>query len=119
MIEKIERVGAAHVASFRAAVAAGVRVACGTDAGTPLNLHGDLVTEILSVREAGLGPMDAIRAATSWAAEAIGRSDVGVLESGRYADFVVVPGDPLEVLAALGAPSEVWRGGERVVLSES
>lgn len=118
MVEKLERVGGAHLASFRAAVAAGVRVACGTDAGTPLNVHGDLVTEIVSMRQAGLGPMDAIRAATSWAAEAMGRADVGVLEAGRFADFVVVARDPLEDASVLGDPIEVWKGGERVLLSD-
>jgi len=118
MIDKIEKIGGAHVASFQAAVRAGVRVACGTDAGTPFNVHGDLVTEILAFRANGLSEMDAIRSATSWAAEAMGRTDVGVLEAGRFADLAVVEGEPLQDLSVLGHPSEVWLGGARVDLSE-
>jgi imidazolonepropionase-like amidohydrolase len=43
----------------------------------------------------GMSPMQALVSATSRAAECIGRSDVGLLEPGRYADVLVVDGDPL------------------------
>ena len=46
-------------------------------------------------------PMEALVAATGRAAECIGRSDVGVLEAGRYADVLVVDGDPLSNIRIL------------------
>ena len=61
-----------------------------------------------------MAPVDAIRAATTWAAELMGRSDVGRLEPGRWADLVAVGGDPLADVTELERPIVVVKGG-RVV----
>ena len=97
MVRKSESVIGAHTASFRMAVAAGVRVAAGNDAGTPLNPHGSLVPELALMVEHGMTPLQAIRSATSVAAEALGLG----AETGR-----VAPGYAADLIAAAGAPAD-------------
>ncbi len=63
----------------------------------------------------GLTPAQAIQSATRWAAEMMGRQDrVGSLSPGAYADLVVVPGNPLEDIAALERPAKVMKSGDWV-----
>ncbi len=60
----------------------------------------------------GLTPAQAIRAATSSAADLIGRAaDVGTVEAGKYADLIAVTGDPLQNVTALENVSFVMKGG--------
>ena len=73
----------AQVASFQAAVRAGVRVVAGTDAGTPDNPHGGVAREVAFMVEAGLDTLTAVRAATGEAADLLGVPDRGVLRRGR------------------------------------
>lgn len=116
--QKSLEVGAAHVASVRKAIARGIVLAMGTDAGTPFNLHGENAQELAYLVEAGLGPMQAIQAATANAASLI-RSPAGRIEAGRPADLLVVDRDPLAdigVLARSAAIRMVVKGG-RVVRS--
>jgi imidazolonepropionase-like amidohydrolase len=89
-----------HVAAIRLALAAGVKVVGGTDAGG--HGHPANAGELDCLVRAGMTPMQAIQAATSWAAECCGREDtVGTVEKGKYADLVVVKGDPLADIALL------------------
>jgi imidazolonepropionase-like amidohydrolase len=82
------------------AVAAGVKVAMGTDSGvTP---HGRNLAELELMAKGGMTPAQVLAATTSSAAELLGLSDeLGTLEPGKRADVVVVDGDPFE-LATLG-----------------
>ena len=80
---------------WKDAVKRGVRVAFGTDQSHRLLVGENLVELRFMVEWLGMTPMQALVAATSQAAECIGRNDVGVLEAGRYADVLVVEGDPL------------------------
>ena len=59
----------------------------------------------------GMTPLEAIQAATRNAAEALGRSDVGVIAVGRYGDLVAVDGDPLSDVRVLEKPAAVVKGG--------
>ncbi|HJW36885.1 MAG TPA: amidohydrolase family protein, partial [Actinomycetes bacterium] len=97
---KAVEVSEAHADSFRRAVAAGVKVAMGTDSGvTP---HGRNLAELELMAKGGMEPAQALAAATSSAAELLGVADeLGTLEPGKRADVVVVDGDPFE-LATLG-----------------
>lgn len=95
-VEKSDRVQAAHVASFRAALKAGVRIAMGTDAGTPFNRHGENAHEVTLMVRHGMPAADALVAATSAAAELLDLADVtGSIEAGKAADLLVLDGDPL------------------------
>jgi imidazolonepropionase-like amidohydrolase len=78
---------------FRKAVARGVRIAFGTDAG--VFPHGRNAEEFRLMVERGMTPAAALRAATSVNAELFGISDrLGTLEAGKLADIVATPGDP-------------------------
>ncbi|MGD0803126.1 MAG: amidohydrolase family protein [Candidatus Bathyarchaeia archaeon] len=74
---------------------AGVKVAAGTDAGTPFNLHGENAKELELMVAAGLKPLEAITCTTKIGAEAcyLG-TKTGTLEKGKWADLIIVDGDP-------------------------
>ncbi len=81
--------------TVRKAIAMGVRIALGTDAGV-FN-HGENIEEFHLLSEHGMKPIDALKAGTSVDAELLGISDrVGTLEAGKLADIVAAPGNPLE-----------------------
>ncbi|MGQ9598916.1 MAG: amidohydrolase family protein [Anaerolineae bacterium] len=81
--------------SFQKALAAGIKMALGTDSGS--FGHGQNAKELAYLVEAGMTPMQAIVAATRMAAQCIGLgSEVGVLREGMLADLLVVDGDPLQ-----------------------
>lgn len=99
--------------NFRKANAAGARMVFGTDAG--VMPHGDAAKQFRIMVQYGMTPLQAIRAATVTAAEALGRArDVGAIAVGRYADMVAVPGNPLTDVTALERPAAVIKGGEQV-----
>ncbi len=91
---KAQRVLQAHVDSFQRAYRAGVKMVLGTDAGTPYNYHGANAQELLLMVRHGMAPLDALRAATRNGAELLRRGDqVGTIEPGKLADFVLCTGD--------------------------
>ena len=105
------QVGAEDV--MRRAVARGVRIVFGTDSG--VYPHGLNARNFAWYLRCGMSPIDAIRTATTVAAEAMGWSDrVGSLAVGRYADLVAVDGDPLDDLTELERPMAVVKGGRQV-----
>jgi imidazolonepropionase-like amidohydrolase len=89
-----------HIASARKAIARGVNVVMGTDAGTPFNMHGHNAQELVYLVDAGMTPMQAIRSTTSAAAKLI-HSPAGVLAEGRPADLIVVTDNPLNDISCL------------------
>jgi imidazolonepropionase-like amidohydrolase len=97
------------------AVKSGVRIAAGTDAGTPFNPHGDLALELAKMVEFGLPPMLALVAATSNAAKLLRMDDqIGSVEKGKVADLILVPGDPLKDIGAMRGPAFVMKSGKVV-----
>jgi imidazolonepropionase-like amidohydrolase len=89
-----------QVVSFQRALAAGVKMALGTDAGG--FGHGQNAVELGYLVEAGMTPMQAIMAATKMGAQCMGLGDeVGILSEGMLADLLVVDGDPLQDVAIL------------------
>jgi imidazolonepropionase-like amidohydrolase len=96
---------------FEKCVAAGVRIAFGTDSG--IYPHGQNARQLAYHVRHGQTPLDAIRAATLNAAELLGWSDrVGRLEPGLFADLVGVPGDPTEDVRVLEHIPFVMKDGE-------
>ena len=99
--------------NFRKANAAGVKMVFGTDAG--VMPHKDAGKQFGIMVRFGMTPLQAIRAATLTAADALGRNrDVGAIAVGRFGDIVAVAGNPLEDVTVLERPVAVIKGGARV-----
>ncbi len=98
--------------SLGRAIHAGVPIAFGTDAG--VYPHGDNAKEFAALVKAGMTPLEAIRAATLYASDLLGLSDRGVIEVGRLADLVAVPGNPLTDVKVLADVKFVMHGGRIV-----
>jgi imidazolonepropionase-like amidohydrolase len=110
MLAKERGLGQIQRDNFAKAVKAGVKVAYGTDAG--VYPHGDAAKQFVYMVKYGLSPADAIRSATSWAAELLGRAnDVGAIAPGRYADLIAVSDNPLGDVRALEHVKFVMKGG--------
>ena len=84
--------------TFKKLHSAGVKIAAGTDSGTPGVVIGKgLHKELELMVEAGISPMEAIMAGTKNAANNLGKaSELGIIESGKLADIIAVSGDPLK-----------------------
>jgi len=109
-IDKEKMVGRLQRENFEKAVKAGVKMAFGTDAG--VYPHGDNAKQFYYMVKFGMTPAQAIRAATSSAADLIGRaSEVGTIEPGKYADIIAVAADPLQDVRALEHIDFVMKGG--------
>jgi imidazolonepropionase-like amidohydrolase len=89
----------------------GVKMASGFDASEP-ELQGKNADELIALTKRGLPPAEAIRAATSNAAELMNWQDkVGALEPNHYADVIAVEGDPLKDVSLLQHVRFVMKGG--------
>jgi imidazolonepropionase-like amidohydrolase len=109
-LDKERMVGRLQRENFRKAFQAGVKMAFGTDAG--VYPHGDNAKQFFYMVKFGMSPAQAIRAATSSAADLIGRSkDVGTIEAGKYADIIAVTADPLADVRSLEHVDFVMKGG--------
>jgi imidazolonepropionase-like amidohydrolase len=112
-LDKEKIIGLKQRQTFQRAVRAGVHMIFGTDAG--VYPHGDNGRQFAKMVEWGMTPLQAIRAATSDAAVALGKiGDVGAIAVGRYGDIVAVDGDPLRDVRVLEKVSAVVKGGVRV-----
>jgi imidazolonepropionase-like amidohydrolase len=101
-VRKATEAQEAHLESFDRAYKAGVKIAMGTDAGTPFNRQGENAIELELMHRAGMSSMDAIVATTKIAAECIQFGDVtGTLEAGKAADVILVDGNPLDQVSVL------------------
>jgi imidazolonepropionase-like amidohydrolase len=105
MIQKSERIGALHRAAVSAAIAAGVKVAMGTDAA--VGPHGKNLREVGAMVRCGMTPMQAIVASTSVPAELLRRPDLGALAPRKLGDVVAVRGDPLADVDSLADPRHI------------
>jgi imidazolonepropionase-like amidohydrolase len=109
-VEKEKMVGKLQRENFERAVKGGAKMAFGTDAG--VYPHGDNAKQFFYMVKFGMTPAQAIHAATSNAADLIGRAkDVGTLEAGKFADVIAVMEDPLQNVRALENVGFVMKGG--------
>jgi imidazolonepropionase-like amidohydrolase len=104
-------VGPKIQATFGRAYKAGVKIAFGTDAG--VYPHGKNALEFQYMVEAGMPPMEAIKAATVNAADLLGMTNkVGSISKGKFADIVAVDGDPLSDIKTLQKMAFVMKDGK-------
>ncbi len=106
---KAARIGAQIQDTFAKAYKAGVRIGFGTDMG--VGPHGDNAREFIYMVEAGMPAAAALQSATIRAAEVLGVDDQGVIEPGKRADIVAVPGDPLADIARVLQVDFVMKDG--------
>jgi imidazolonepropionase-like amidohydrolase len=99
--------------------AAGVRILAGTDSLDPHNLPGaSLPHELELLTQVGLTPLEALQAATSGAAEFLGRHDIGNIVVGSKADLLLLDGNPLENIANVRRIQAVILAGRLLTLSD-
>lgn len=111
-VEKAKVVVEAHVGMLEKAIQYGVKIATGTDAGSPCNPPEDIFKELEIMIEAGMSEIAAIEASTSVAAEAIHANNKGVIKSGACVDLLVVEDSPLENIRNLQGQHMVIKSGE-------
>ena len=93
----------------------GATIAFGTDTGQPARFQGYFEhMELALMADAGLSPMQILVSATGDAARCLGLDDVGTLERGKWADFVVLTEDPLADILNSRSIESVWIAGNRV-----
>lgn len=113
MVALSKKYRAEALANVSAAIKGGVKVAVGADFGhfeVPARIYA---REFAILIEAGMTPMEAIKAGTSLGAEVMGWDDrLGTLEQGKLADIIAVPGNPLEDISALERVGFVMLGGK-------
>ena len=116
MIDKSQRAMEYHIRSFELAYRSGVKIGCGSDAGTPFNRHDDLITEMQLMQSGGMSAAEVLKAATRTSAEALRLDDrLGSLSEGKLADLIIVSGDPLTDFETLRRPVLVFKEGRLVV----
>ena len=123
-VEKTLAVKPHHLESIRLARESGVKIAMGTDAGTPFNHHGKNLNEVkLLVEWCDFSPMEAIESATRIAAEALSlENQIGTIEEGKLADLIVTAGNPLDDIGLLCNQENIHlvvQGGNLVKGSEA
>jgi len=102
---------AAHEVSFKKAMKSGVKIAFGTDAGG-FSWNDPIAKEFGYMVKFGMAPMEAIKSATSRAAELLDKKgELGVIAPGAYADVIAVNGDPLAHIETLENVSFVMKDG--------
>lgn len=113
-VRKAREVIDIHADAVRRAVAAGVKVAMGTDAG--VGPHGDNLRELVLMQTAGMAPAEVLRSATQEAARLLGVDErLGTVEVGKVADLVVVDGDALVLDGLADRVEQVWMDGVRLI----
>jgi imidazolonepropionase-like amidohydrolase len=111
--QNMDRIADVVPASLRKWVQSGALIGMGTDSGTPMNFHTDaLWREMKLFVDYGMTPQRAITSATRINARILGRGrDLGTIEPGKLADIIVVNGDPLFDITALGHVEVVVKDG--------
>ena len=117
MIARAKDLESIHEESVQKALDAGVKVVAGTDAGG--FIHANNAHELELLVKHGLSPMQAIQAATGWAAECVGlENEIGTVETGKLADLLIIDGDPLsdiKILQEKDRIKQVLLGGKAFV----
>ena len=111
VVDKARMVNEAMLTNIRHAYESGVRIAGGSDAGTPYNYHENYAQEVeLMWALLGMTPQQALHAATNVAAELVGRNR-GILAIGEPADMLLLRRDAGEDVRALRDPQLVFKNG--------
>ncbi|MBG9451295.1 aryldialkylphosphatase [Cytobacillus firmus] len=111
-LEKAKQVVGPHFSMLQEAVQIGVKIATGTDCGSPLTPPRYYYDELAIMHEAGMSEMEVIKASTSVAAECLGIEDQrGSISPGKFADLLIADSNPLNDLNSLRGDKLVMKNG--------
>lgn len=113
-LEKAKKVVGPHQKMLERAIEIGVKIATGTDCGSPVTPPEYYFDELIIMNQAGMSPMDVIKASTSYAAEVIDLPNRGVLKEGYKADLLVCSENPLVNLEILKKDKLVYKNGLKI-----
>ena len=108
---KAKEVIGPHFEMLKQAVDLNVKIATGTDCGSPETPPELYFDELLIMEEAGMTPMEVIKASTSVAAECIDRKELGAITAGKVADVIIIDKNPLDNLAVLKEEKVILKNG--------
>lgn len=116
MVDKTVKVKDAHIESLKKAYKEGIRIALGTDAGTPFNYHNNTAYEFELMARHGISNMDIIKIATHNSADCLGvLEDYGTIEVGKHADLVCLKENPLDNISNVRCIDKVIKDGKIVM----
>ncbi|MFD1416861.1 metal-dependent hydrolase family protein [Oceanobacillus jeddahense] len=113
-VEKAKKVVEPHQKMLEEAIKLGVKIATGTDCGSPLTPPEYYFDELMVMKEAGMTEMEVIQASTSVAAECLDVHDRGSIQEGKKADLLILEQNPLEDLGSLKLEKQIMKNGEFV-----
>jgi len=117
-VDQIRKTGELSARTFERVHSHGIKIAMGTDTFRTV-MPGDNADELSLMVKFGMTPMESIEASTKNAAEAIDKIDeIGTIEKGKYADLIIINGDPLQDIKILQNKKNikvVMKSGEIVV----
>ncbi|WP_368653851.1 amidohydrolase family protein [Ornithinibacillus sp. 4-3] len=112
--EKAEAVVEPHQKMLEMAIKIGVKIATGTDCGSPVTPPEYYFDELTIMEDAGMTPMEVIKSSTKIAAECLGLKDRGTITNGQKADLLILNENPLENLHTLKNRNQVIKNGKFV-----
>ncbi len=116
-VEKAKEIVKIHFTMLQKAIQYGVKIATGTDSGSPGNPPENFFDELRIMKEAGMSEMQVIQASTSIAANALGLDQfVGRLAKGAKADFLILGDNPLKDLSSLRKAKRIFQSGKEIFL---
>tara|TARA_B100000700_G_scaffold286328_1_gene341109 strand:- start:1634 stop:2818 length:1185 start_codon:yes stop_codon:yes gene_type:complete len=101
IVEKTLRIRERHHQSVKSFYKAGGKIAMGTDAGTPFNVHGENIQELQFMVDLGISNYDALKISTLNSAELLNLSNRGIIKEGDFADLLVVSGNPIKDISSV------------------
>lgn len=118
-LEKAKKIMKPHQEMLKNAIKLGVKIATGTDCGSPETPPKDYFDELLIMENLGMDSIDVIHSSTRIAAECLGIEDRGVIKEGKKADLLIVSKNPLDDLSNLKKEKKVIKNGEIIATIEN
>ncbi len=114
-LAKAKEVVEPHQSMLENAIRLGVKIATGTDCGSPVTPPKYYFDELMIMNESGMSPIEVIHASTRIAADCLGLDDRGVIVAGKKADLLIVNANPLDNMAVLKEDKQVMKNGKFIV----